>query len=68
MAGDAPHAWHEPWVALVLLLLLQMVLLLLHGRSAILGCGRVHLLRTHGPATTMIALHSCSDESRWLEA
>ena len=60
MAGDAPHAWHEPWVA--------VVLLLLHGRPAILKCGRVHLMRTHGPASTMIALHSCSDKSRWLEA
>ena len=55
MSGDAPHAWYEPWMTLVLLLL--------HGRPAILECGRVHLLRTHWPASTMIALRSCSDVS-----
>ena len=63
MAGGAPHAWHEPWVAVVLLLLLRLVLVLLHGRPAILECGRLHLLWTHGPASTMIALHLCCEDS-----
>ena len=61
--GDAPHAWHEPWAAVILLLLLRLVLVLLHGRPAILKCERLHLLRRHGPASTMVALHSCSDGS-----
>ena len=61
--GDAPHAWHDPWVAVILLLLLRLVLVLLHGRPAILICGRLHLLRTHGPASAMIALQSCFHNS-----
>ena len=47
----------------VLLLLLRLVLLLrplLHGRRAVLKCGRLHLLRTHRPASAVVALHACS--------